>query len=114
MRRGPLALLVLFALALRLGAGPHPCHAMSASARPAAPVHASCHGTRAPVPKGGDDCCDPRTGDHSLCEKGCERAAVLRVALALPVARSFDEPAVPAADRPAPAVVFPIDHVPLA
>jgi hypothetical protein len=119
MRLRSLSLLLLICLALRLGAGPHPCHAQTAP--PAPSGHASCHGMEAPADKpaggpskGRDDCCDPRTGDHSLCEQGCQRAAVLLVSLALPDARAFEELGIdPEHGSPSP-LVFPIDHVPLA
>lgn len=118
MRLRSISLLLLLVLALRLGAGPHPCQARTA---PPPSGHASCHGMKAPAGKpahepgkGKDDCCDPRTGDHSLCEQGCQRAAVLGVSLALPAAQSFREmSASPEHGSPSP-FAFPIDHVPLA
>jgi hypothetical protein len=91
MRLRPLSLLLLICLALRLGAGPHPCHGQAA---PSPSPQASCHGMKAPVEKPAgerDDCCDPKTGDHSLCEQGCQRAAVFRVSLTLPSVQGFEE-----------------------
>lgn len=112
MKLRPLSLLLLICLALRLGAGPHPCHARTEPS-PSPSGHASCHGTKAPAPKEKGDCCDPRTGDHSLCEQGCQRAAVLQVSLALPSAQPFEEQiASPEQGSPSP-FAFPIDHVPL-
>jgi hypothetical protein len=71
---------------------------------------------KAPVEKPAgerDDCCDPKTGDHSLCEQGCQRAAVLRVSLTLPSVQPFEElDAAPEHVSPPP-LAFPIDHVPL-
>jgi len=116
MRLRSISLLLLLALALRLGAGPHPCQARTMPAAPA--EHASCHGMKAPAEKpvqekGKDDCCDPRTGDHSLCEEGCQRAAVLLVSLTVPMAQPFQELEVsPEQGSPSP-LAFPIDHVPL-
>jgi hypothetical protein len=118
MRPRSLSLLLLICLALRLGAGPHPCHARTMPAAPAGP--ASCHGMPAPAqePAHGqerekDDCCDPRTGDHSLCEQGCQRAAVLGGSLVLPLGRPFEEQS-PSPEQGSPSPpAFPIDHVPL-
>jgi hypothetical protein len=112
MRLRSISLLLLLALALRLGAGPHPCQARPMPAAPA--EHASCHGMPAPAQeKGKDDCCDPRTGDHSLCEQGCQRAAVLLVSLALPEAQSFQGLTESSEQGTPSPLAFPIDHVPL-
>lgn len=119
MRLRSIALLLLLALSLRLGAGPHPCHAMVKSGAPgmadmpAMAGHASCHqGSRpkAPVP-GSDDCCK---GDHALCERGCQTAAVLQVDLPAPAVLPFEEQISFLEDRSTPPFVFSIDHVPLA
>lgn len=120
MRLRSIALLLLLALALRLGAGPHPCHAAVETVKPAAEAAMpSCHGSRQPAPqnqkepaKSGHDCCDPQ-GDHSLCEKGCQRAAVLSVGLSAPSERPFRELTATLETASTPAVAFPIDHVPL-
>jgi hypothetical protein len=105
-----IALLLLLALGLRLGVGPHPCHAMKAAA-PAQP--ASCHGEqhapKTPAP-GEDDCCK---GGHALCEKGCQTAAVLQVDLPAPVVLAFQEQSSSPVDRSLPLFVLSIDHVPL-
>jgi hypothetical protein len=112
MKLRPLSLLLLICLALRLGAGPHPCHAQAAVTAPSPSGPAPCHGTKAPSEEK-NDCCDPKTGDHSLCEQGCQRAAVLLVALALPAVQSFEE-LVPSSEHGSPPpLAFPIDHVPL-
>jgi hypothetical protein len=111
MKLRSIALLLLLALSLRLGAGPHPCHAMTAAAE-AKP--GSCHGERhapkAPLP-GEGDCCK---GGHTLCEQGCQTAAVLLVDLSAPAALSFQEQASSPVDRSLPLFVLSIDHVPLA
>ena len=118
MRPRPLSLLVLLCLALRLGAGPHPCHGMPAPATPAASGH--CHDMPAPARPAGDtgekrdDCCDPQKGGHALCEQGCQRAAVLLVVLAGPVVQTFEEVTASAELRRSSPLAFPIDHVPLA
>lgn len=110
MRPRSIAPLLLLAFALRLGAGPHPCHAMAAPASPAA--HASCHQESRPkAPASGDeDCC--KNGD--ACEHACQTAAVLRVVLPTPVLLAFQEQAHAPEHRATPPVAFPIDHVPLA
>jgi len=118
MKRTPIALLLLLALALGLSAGPHPCHGMGAPRVQAMAEHASCHGgapaaPKAPVKKSGGDCCDPLKGGHAMCDQACQGAAVLIVAPAVPEVLSFQELPVPVLDRPASAFVFPIDHVPL-
>jgi len=110
MRPRSIALLLLLTLALRLGAGPHPCHAMAAPAAPA--EHASCHQEshpKAPAP-GDEDCC--KHGE-SLCEHACQTAAVLRVSLPAPVLLAFQEQVPTPEHRAMPPVAFPIDHVPL-
>lgn len=111
MRPRSIALLLLLALGLRLGAGPHPCHAMAPPAAPAA--HASCH--QEPQPKapisGDEDCC--KKGDP-LCEHGCQTAAVLRVTLPVPALLAYEEQGPAPEHRATPPVAFPIDHVPLA
>ena len=114
MRPRSIALFVLLALALRLGTGPHPCHAMAAMAATAAPAaHAACHQQSHPkAPTSGDeDCC--KNGDP-LCASSCQTAAVLQVALRAPVSQAFQEQVFALEHRAAPPVVFPIDHVPLA
>jgi hypothetical protein len=111
MRLRSIALLLLLALGLRLGAGPHPCHAMAPPAAPAA--HASCHQEsqpKAPMP-GDEDCC--KNGE-SLCDHACQTAAVLRVALPAPVLLAYQEQVPVPEHRATPPVAFPIDHVPLA
>ncbi len=118
MKLRSIALLLLLALGLRLGVGPHPCHAMAAAMAMAKP--GSCHGLRhaphaphapqAPLP-GEDDCCK---GGHTLCEQGCQTAAVLRVDLPAPVVLSFQEQTSSPVDRSLPLFVLAIDHVPLA
>jgi len=112
MRLRPLSLLLLICLALRLGAGPHPCHAQKA---PSPSPHASCHGMKAPAEEKEEKkgCCDPKGGDHSLCEQGCQREAVLRVSLALPAVQSFQELAASSEPGTPTPLAFPIDHVPL-
>jgi hypothetical protein len=109
MRLRPIALLLLLALSLRLGVGPHPCHAMSAAAKPG-----SCHGAqqapKAPLP-GEGDCCK---GDHALCDSACQTAGVLQVALRSPRALPFLEQTASPMDRSLPLFVLAIDHVPLA
>ncbi|HEV2851897.1 MAG TPA: hypothetical protein VHC97_03745 [Thermoanaerobaculia bacterium] len=116
MKRTPIALLLLLALALGLSAGPHPCHGMEAPKVQATAEHASCHGApaapKAPA-KGGGDCCDPAKGGHAMCDQACQGTAVLIVAPAVPEALAFQELPVPVLDRPASPLVFPIDHVPL-
>ena len=110
----PVALLVLLALSLRLGVGPHPCHAMSAAMTSAAAKTGSCHGARqapkAPLP-GEGDCCK---GGHALCESACQTAGVLQVALPPPTVFPFLEQAASPVDRSLPLFVLAIDHVPLA
>ena len=108
MRPRSIALLLLLAFALRLGAGPHPCHAMAARA-----AHASCHQESTPkTPMPGDEnCC--KDGD-SLCEHACQTAAVFQVALPAPVFLAFEEQVPAPEHRATPPVAFPIDHVPLA
>ena len=112
MKLRSIALLLLLALGLRLGVGPHPCHAMKAMKTAAQP--ASCHGgqhaPKAPAP-GEDDCCK---GGHALCEKGCQTAAVLQVALPAPAVLAFQEQSFSPVDRSLPLFVLSIDHVPLA
>jgi hypothetical protein len=115
MRRAAVTLLLL-AILLGTGAGPHPCHA--AEKAPAVKVeHASCHGPHAPVkapqPKG-HDCCDPVKGGHVLCDQACQGAAVIGMAPALPEILSFQELAAPVSQRPGVLFVLAIDHVPLA
>jgi hypothetical protein len=114
MRPRSIALLVLLALALRLGTGPHPCHAMAAMAATAASgAHAACHQQshpKAPAP-GDEDCC--KNGDP-LCASSCQTAAVLQVALPAPVPLAFQEQIFASEHGAALPVVFPIDHVPLA
>jgi hypothetical protein len=117
MKLRSIALLLLLALALRLGVGPHPCHAMTAAMAMAAAKPGSCHGLRhaphapkVPLP-GEDDCCK---GGHTLCEQGCQTAAVLRVDLPAPAALSFQEQMSSPVDRSLPLFVLAIDHVPLA
>lgn len=108
MKLRAIALLLLLALGLRLGVGPHPCHAMKAAAQPG-----SCHGERqAPKtpPPGEDDCCK---GGHALCEKGCQTAAVLLADLPSPAALPFQESISSPVDRSLPLFVLAIDHVPL-
>lgn len=110
MRLRSIALLLLLALGLRLGGGPHPCHAMAAPAASAA--HASCHQEskpKAPVP-GDENCC--KNGD-SLCEHACQTAAVLQVILPAPALLAFQEQVASLEHRATPPVAFPIDHVPL-
>ncbi|MFL6193466.1 MAG: hypothetical protein ACJ75H_04805 [Thermoanaerobaculia bacterium] len=119
MRLRPISLLLLLALALRLGAGPHPCHAAVDTVAAQAASMPSCHGSHAQAPKApdkapkGSGCCDPK-GNHSLCEQGCQRAAVLAVGLSAPADRPFQELYPAAAPATAAAVPFAIDHVPLA
>ncbi|HTG31685.1 MAG TPA: hypothetical protein VLB76_02045 [Thermoanaerobaculia bacterium] len=112
MKLRSIALLLLLALGLRLGVGPHPCHAMKAMK--AAEQPASCHGgqhaPKAPAP-GEDDCCK---GGHALCEKGCQTAAVLQVDLPAPAVLAFQEQSFSPVDRSLPLFVLSIDHVPLA
>jgi len=111
MRSRSIALLVLLALSLRLGAGPHPCHAMAIAsmAKPG-----SCHGAqtapKAPVPGEGDCCKD----GHVLCESACQTAGVLQVALPPPTPLPFLERTPSPVDRSLPLFVLAIDHVPLA
>jgi hypothetical protein len=118
MRLRPLALLLLLALALRLVAGPHPCHAAVETAKaqaPAATAMPSCHGGSHKAPEKApkeSDCCDPK-GNHSLCEQGCQRAAVLAVGLAVPAERPFQELSPSSAPAAAAPMAFAIDHVPL-
>jgi hypothetical protein len=113
MKLRSIALLLLLALGLRLGVGPHPCHAMQAM-KTAAAQPASCHGghhaPKTPTP-GEDDCCK---GGHALCERGCQTAAVLQVALPAPMVLSFHEQTSSPVDRSLPLFVLSIDHVPLA
>ena len=109
MKFRPVAFLLLLAFSLRLGAGPHPCHAMASAAKPG-----SCHGAhqqpKAPLP-GEGDCCK---GGHALCENACQTAGVLQVILPPPVAISFEEGSLLSEDRSLPLFVLSIDHVPLA
>jgi hypothetical protein len=109
MRLRSIALLLLLALSLRLGAGPHPCHAMAAAAKPGS-CHGAQHAPKAPLPAE-DDCCK---GGHTLCEKGCQTAAVLQVALPPPAVLPFQEQTASPVDRSLPLFVLAIDHVPLA
>ncbi len=117
MRLRSIALFLLLALALRLGVGPHPCHAMAMKMAMAAGAAkpGSCHGggqrsPKAPLP-GEDDCCK---GGHILCERGCQTAAVLQVALPAPAVLPFEEQVSFLEDLSTPLFVFPIDHIPLA
>ncbi|HEY2293725.1 MAG TPA: hypothetical protein VGM86_23725 [Thermoanaerobaculia bacterium] len=110
MRLRSIALLLLLALGLRLGAGPHPCHATAAPV--SAMAHASCHQgsqPKAPVP-GDEDCCK---GGDALCEHACQTAAVFQVTLQTPALLAFQEQAAALEHRAKPLVAFPIDHVPL-
>jgi hypothetical protein len=109
MKLRSIALLLLLALGLRLGVGPHPCHAMSAAAKPGS-CHGEQHAPKAPQP-GEDDCCK---GGHALCEKGCQTAAVLQVDLPAPAVLSFQEQSSLPVDYSLPLFVLSIDHVPLA
>jgi hypothetical protein len=106
-----IAVLLLLALALRLGAGPHPCHGTMAMAKPTS-CHAghSSHGTP-PAQENENDCCK---NGHVLCENACQTAAVLRVAVPPPGHLRFDEWTPSAEDRSLPLFVLAIDHVPLA
>jgi hypothetical protein len=109
MRLRSIALLLLLAFALRLGAGPHPCHAMASTAKPGS-CHGAQHAPKAPLP-GESDCCKD---GHALCENACQTAGVLQVALPPPTALPFLEPATSPVDRSLPLFVLSIDHVPLA
>lgn len=119
MKRTPIALLLLLALALGLSAGPHPCHGMEAPKKAEVKTgHASCHGgapaaPKAPVKKDGGDCCDPLKGGHAMCDQACQGAAVLMVTPAVPEVQAFQDLPVPVLNRPVSPLVFPIDHVPL-
>lgn len=108
MRLRSIALLLLLASALSLSAGPHPCHAMAAAAKPGS-CHGGQHAPKAPLPAE-DDCCK---GGHALCEQGCQTAAVLQVALPAPAVLSFQERISSPEDRSLPLFVLSIDHVPL-
>jgi len=110
MKLRSIALLLLLALGLRLGVGPHPCHAMAAAEKPAGSCHGEQHAPKAPLPAE-DDCCK---GGHALCEKGCQTAAVLQVDLPAPAVLSFQEQSSSLVDRSLPLFVLSIDHVPLA
>jgi hypothetical protein len=119
MRLRPIALLLLLVLSLRLGAGPHPCHAMSGAMMSGAMTSekmapGSCHGAghapKVPLP-GEGDCCK---GNHALCESACQTAGVLQVALLSPTALPFLAQAASPVDRSLPLFVLAIDHVPLA
>jgi hypothetical protein len=109
MKLRSIALLLLLALGLRLGVGPHPCHAMKAAAQPAS-CHGAQHAPKPPAP-GENDCCK---GGHALCEKGCQTAAVLQVDLSAPAGLAFQEQSSSPVDRSLPLFVLSIDHVPLA
>jgi hypothetical protein len=118
MKRTPIVLILLLAIALGAIAGPHPCHAADRPdpAASAATGHPSCHDDR-PAPKppvSGHDCCDPAKGGHILCDQACQGPAVLGVAPALATVRSFEELTAFLQDRPVPLFVLSIDHVPLA
>jgi len=108
MKLRSIALLLLLALGLRLGVGPHPCHAMKAAAQPAS-CHGEQHAPKTPVP-GEGDCCK---GGHALCEKGCQTAAVLQVDLPAPAVLAFQKQSSWPKDRSLPLFVLSIDHVPL-
>jgi hypothetical protein len=117
MRLRSIALLLLLALGLRLGVGPHPCHAMAMKMAMAAGAAkpGSCHGggqrsPKVPLP-GEDDCCK---GGHILCERGCQTAAVLQIALPAPAVLPFQQQVSCLDDLSTPLFVFPIDHIPLA
>jgi hypothetical protein len=112
-----IALLVLLALALRLGAGPHPCHGaagmpgMSGMTPKAGACHSGAsHPGAPPAQENGNDCCKK---GHTLCENACQTAAVLSVALPPPDHLRFDEWTPSAEDRSLPLFVPTIDHVPL-
>jgi hypothetical protein len=109
MKLRAIALLLLLALSLRLGAGPHPCHAMSAAMKTGS-CHGAPHAPKAPLP-GEGDCCK---GNHALCESACQTAGVLQVALLSPTALPFFERTASPVDRSLPLFVLAIDHVPLA
>jgi hypothetical protein len=109
MRFRPIALLLLLVLGLGLSAGPHPCHAMSAAAKPGS-CHGAGHVPKAPPP-GEGDCCK---GGHALCESACQTAGVLQMALTRPMTPPFLEPGASPVDRSLPLFVLAIDHVPLA
>jgi hypothetical protein len=109
MRPRLISLALLLALSLRLGAGPHPCHAMQSAAKPG-----SCHGahpaSKAPLP-GEGDCCK---GGHALCEYACQTAAVLQVILPPPTHLPYGEQTSVPEELSLPLFVLAIDHVPLA
>lgn len=119
--------LVLLAFAFGLVRGPHPCRA---EAPPSAPAVAEalegmgrsgCHGHAAPAKAAaasetadGSDDADDAARKERLCEKACQRTAILTVQLPLipesPV--SFTSPVVEV--RLQTLLAEPIDHVPLA
>jgi hypothetical protein len=109
MRLRSIALLLLLAFALSLGAGPHPCHAMAQMAKPGS-CHGASHAPKVPHPSEGDCCKD----GHALCESACQTAAVLSVALPPPTVLPVLEPVASPVDRSLPLFVLAIDHVPLA
>ncbi|HKI06024.1 MAG TPA: hypothetical protein VKK31_28860 [Thermoanaerobaculia bacterium] len=121
MKRTPIVLFLLLAIALGLSAGPHPCHAAEGPVPAMAPAmeeHASCHAqppaAKAPAQEKDHDCCDPVKGGHILCDQACQGSAVLGFASAVPAFRSFQELSAPVLSRPVSLFVLSIDHVPLA
>ena len=112
-------LLLLTAIVLGMGGGPHPCHGAgepiraSETAAAPAPCHESQPAPESPAPQD-HDCCDPIKGGHALCDQACQSSAVLGFAPALASVRPFVELTAILQDRPASQFVPSIDHVPLA
>lgn len=112
--------LVLLAFAFGLVRGPHPCRAEAPKSAPTAAEAmemSGCHRHAAPAktpaaPAPADDSEEARK--ERLCEKACQRTAILTVQLPLipesPV--SFTSPVVEV--RLQTLLAEPIDHVPLA
>lgn len=112
--------LLLALIGFGLIRGPHPCRAEAPESVPVPAqqeVKASCHGHgahHAEAPSSEEPGSDQTSRDERICEKACQRTAILAVRLPLVQESPVSWTVAVAPVRLLPLVTEPIDHVPLA